>query len=60
MLVFRVRYYGPNRSFSGIEKLRDLAYTDIDAALELGVHHSSVSQSLRKGNKTKGLNFKYV
>ena len=31
-----------------------------EAALELGVHHSAVSQSLRKGNKTKGLNFKYA
>jgi hypothetical protein len=31
-----------------------------EAALELGVHHSTVSQSLRKGYKTKGVNFKYV
>jgi hypothetical protein len=31
-----------------------------EAAAELGVHHSSVSQSVRKGNKTKGMNFKFV
>ena len=36
-IIYVADYMEPNRDFPGVEKLRDLAYTDMDAALELGL-----------------------
>ena len=36
-IIYVADYIEPNRDFPGVEKLRDLAYTDIDAALQLGL-----------------------
>lgn len=37
-IVYVADYMEPNRNFPGVEKLRDLAFQDIDQALELGLH----------------------
>lgn len=36
-IIYVADYMEPNRDFPGVEKLRKLAYTDIDAALKLGL-----------------------
>ena len=36
-IIYVADYMEPNRNFPGVEKLRSLAYTDIDAALKLGL-----------------------
>ncbi len=36
-IIYVADYMEPNRDFPGVEKLRELAYTDMDAALELGL-----------------------
>ena len=36
-IIYVADYMEPNRDFSGVEKLRELAYTDMDAALKLGL-----------------------
>ena len=36
-IVYVADYMEPNRDFPGVEKLRELAFTDIDAALKLGL-----------------------
>ena len=36
-IIYVADYMEPNRDFPGVEKLRALAYTDIDAALKLGL-----------------------
>ena len=36
-IIYVADYMEPCRNFPGVEKLRELAYTDIDAALELGL-----------------------
>jgi len=36
-IIYVADYMEPNRDFSGVEKLRELAFTDIDAALKLGL-----------------------
>ena len=36
-IIYVADYMEPNRDFSGVEKLRALAFTDIDAALKLGL-----------------------
>lgn len=36
-IIYVADYMEPNRNFPGVEKLRDLAYTDITAALKLGL-----------------------
>ena len=36
-IIYVADYMEPNRSFSGVEALRELAFTDIDAALKLGL-----------------------
>ena len=36
-IIYVADYMEPNRDFPGVEKLRDLAYTDITQALELGL-----------------------
>ena len=36
-IIYVADYMEPNRNFPGVDKLRALAYTDMDAALELGL-----------------------
>lgn len=36
-ILYVADYMEPNRDFSGVEKLRQLAYTDLDKALKLGL-----------------------
>ena len=36
-IIYVADYIEPNRAFSGVEKLRELAFTDLDAALKLGL-----------------------
>ncbi len=36
-IIYVADYMEPNRFFAGVEKLRQLAYTDLDAALKLGL-----------------------
>lgn len=37
-IVYVADYMEPNRDFPGVERLRELAYTDLTAALKLGLH----------------------
>ena len=37
-IIYVADYMEPNRNFPGVEKLRELAFTDMDAALELGLN----------------------
>ena len=37
MIIYVADYMEPNRDFSGVERLRELAFTDIQAALKLGL-----------------------
>ena len=36
-IIYVADYMEPNRDFPGVERLRELAYTDIRAALKLGL-----------------------
>ena len=36
-IIYVADYMEPNRNFRGVEKLRELAYSDMDAALKLGL-----------------------
>ena len=36
-IIYVADYMEPNRNFPGVEQLRELAFTDIDAALKLGL-----------------------
>ena len=36
-IIYVADYMEPNRSFAGVEQLRELAYRDLDGALELGL-----------------------
>ena len=36
-IIYVADYMEPNRNFPGVEKLRELAFTDLDAALKLGL-----------------------
>ena len=36
-IIYVADYMEPNRDFPGVEKLRELAFTDIDAALKMGL-----------------------
>ena len=36
-IIYIADYMEPNRDFPGVEKLRELAFTDLDAALKLGL-----------------------
>ncbi len=36
-IIYVADYMEPNRDFPGVEKLRELAFTDLDAALQLGL-----------------------
>ena len=37
MIIYVADYMEPNRNFPGVEQLRELAFTDIRAALKLGL-----------------------
>ena len=37
-IIYVADYMEPNRDFPGVEKLRELAFSDMDAALKLGLH----------------------
>lgn len=39
-IIYLADYIEPNRSFEGLERLRSLAYTDIDKAMKLGLEMS--------------------
>ena len=36
-IIYVADYMEPNRDFPGVDKLRELAFTDMDAALKLGL-----------------------
>ena len=36
-IIYVADYMEPNRDFPGVETLRELAFTDLDAALKLGL-----------------------
>lgn len=40
-IIYTADYIEPNRSFDGVEKLRALAFTDLDAAVCLGIQMSA-------------------
>ena len=37
MIIYVADYMEPNRDFPGVDKLRELAFSDMDAALKLGL-----------------------
>ena len=39
-IIYLADYIEPNRDFEGVDRLRELAYTDIDAAMALGLEMS--------------------
>jgi len=39
-IVYLADYMEPNRDFEGVDRLRELCYTDLDAALEMGLEMS--------------------
>ena len=39
-IIYMADYIEPNRDFEGVEKLRTLAYEDLDAAMALGLKMS--------------------
>ena len=50
MIIYVADYMEPNRDFPGVETLRELAYTDITAALKLGLN-MTLEHSARQGNE---------
>lgn len=36
-IIYLADYIEPTRNFDGVERLRELSYTEIDAAMELGL-----------------------
>jgi nicotinate-nucleotide adenylyltransferase len=40
MIIYVADYMEPNRDFPGVERLRELAFTDIRAALKLGLEYT--------------------
>ena len=50
MIIYVADYMEPNRNFPGVEKLRELAYTDIRAALKLGLE-MTLEHLKRQGNE---------
>ena len=56
-IVYLADYMEPNRDFPGVEELRRLCYTDLDAALEMGLR-MSVDDLTQRGvpiqNTTQG------
>ena len=49
-IIYVADYMEPNRDFPGLEKLRELAYTDMDAALKLGLE-MTLEHLNRQGNE---------
>ena len=49
-IIYVADYMEPNRNFPGVEKLRKLAYTDMDAALKLGLE-MTLEHLKRQGNE---------
>ena len=49
-IIYVADYMEPNRNFPGVEKLRELAYTDVDAALKLGLE-MTLDHLNRQGNE---------
>ena len=50
MIIYVADYMEPNRDFPGVEKLRELAYSDISAALKLGLE-MTLEHLKRQGNE---------
>ena len=49
-IIYVADYMEPNRDFEGVEKLRELAYTDIDKALMLGLE-MTISMLIEQGRE---------
>ena len=49
-IIYVADYMEPNRDFPGVEKLRKLAFTDMDAALKLGLE-MTLEHLKRQGNE---------
>ena len=49
-IIYVADYMEPNRNFPGVEKLRELAFSDIDAALKLGLE-MTLEHLKRQGNE---------
>ena len=49
-IIYVADYMEPNRDFSGVEELRRLAYSDMDAALKLGLN-MTLAHLARQGNE---------
>lgn len=49
-IIYLADYMEPNRNFDGVEKLRALAYTDLDAAVALGCQ-MSIQEMKEKGRE---------
>lgn len=49
-ILYLADYMEPNRDFPGVERLRELAYTDLDAAVALGCE-MSIAEMKEKGRK---------
>ena len=50
MIIYVADYMEPNRDFPGVEKLRELAYSDMQAALKLGLE-MTLEHLNRQGNE---------
>ena len=50
MIIYVADYMEPNRDFPGVEKLRELAFTDLKAALKLGLE-MTLEHLNRQGNE---------
>ena len=48
-ILYIADYMEPTRDFEGVEKLRELAYVDLDAAVLLGTE-MSVEEMTERGN----------
>ena len=49
-IIYVADYMEPNRNFPGVEKLRELAFTDLDGALKLGLE-MTLEHLKRQGNE---------
>jgi nicotinate-nucleotide adenylyltransferase len=49
-IIYVADYMEPNRDFPGVERLRELAFSDITAALELGLN-MTLAHLERQGNE---------
>ena len=49
-IIYVADYMEPNRDFDGVEQLRELAYTDIDKALKLGLE-MTISMLVEQGRE---------